>query len=145
MGPQGDVEVGDIAKPDQRLRIGAHGVEIDPVDDPVRASTATSRDDRPHRRVTERVVQVGETLLVPAGHVTPFVHHVSTEVDAQAPAFQHLDRLGQPRAIRGTRRRHQPDQITTAQHRSPNRFVSHQPSLPDPTPATDSRGDHKSV
>jgi hypothetical protein len=114
--PEREVDVGDVAEADQRFGIGAHGVEVDPLCDPVGTGTAAGRDDGSHRSITKRVVEVSETALVPAGHVAPLVERMPTDVDLQAPALQHLNRCGQPRPIRRTRRRDQSNAIATPQH-----------------------------
>lgn len=94
--PQGEVQVRDVAEPDNRLGIGPNGVEVDVVGDPVGAGAASRRDDRSHAGVSERVVQVIEPSLIVAGHEAELVESMLADLDLETPALQDLDRRLQP-------------------------------------------------
>src|SRR3546814_14370003 len=52
--PERQLQVGDVAEADQRLRIRAHRVEVEEVGDPVGAGAPARGDDGPYARVSAR-------------------------------------------------------------------------------------------
>jgi len=94
--PKRQVQEGDVAEPDERLRISAHRVEVDVVGDAVRAGTAPSGDDRPHPGITERIVQVAQSVAVGSRHVPVPVQGVVGDLHRKTPALQNRHRFGHP-------------------------------------------------
>jgi hypothetical protein len=77
------VQVGDVAEPDQRLRVGADGVEVEPVDKALCAGPALGRDDRADLGIGVGGIEVGESVLVTSGQVTAPVQDMLTDLDIQ--------------------------------------------------------------
>lgn len=71
--------MGAVAEADQGLGVVEYGTGVQPVDDPVGTCTSPGGENRPHARVGERRVQVGQAVLVPPGHRTPLVEDVLSQ------------------------------------------------------------------
>jgi hypothetical protein len=78
----------DLTEPDQQLRIGANGVERQPIGDPIGPLAAACGDDRPHPPIAQRVVEVGEAVLVAPGEVAPGVEGVRCDLDDETERRQ---------------------------------------------------------
>ena len=65
---QREVQGGDVAEPEQRLRIGPHGVEVDEVEVRERRPSPGEREDRAHLRIAEQPVQLRGDVRRRRGH-----------------------------------------------------------------------------
>jgi hypothetical protein len=108
---QGEVQVGDVTEADHRLGIGHDRVEVDAVDDPVGARPTAGGDDGAYVGVAQGVIEVGESVGVPAGHVAPLVKGVVSDLRLQPPCFEDLAGPRHPLSGRETRRRYQPNPV----------------------------------
>jgi hypothetical protein len=93
----------------------ARAGQVDPVDDPVRPGPAHGRDERPYPRVAERVVEVGQPVLVPPGQKAVLVERVLGQFRHQAPPADRVGHLLRPFRAGEAGRRHQPYAITRPQ------------------------------
>jgi hypothetical protein len=75
------MESSDVTKADERLRISANRIEIDAMGDAISAGSTAAGNDRSHAWIGERVVQVGESILIPPRHETPLVSGVESNLD----------------------------------------------------------------
>lgn len=85
------MEERDVAVADQGFRIAAGSVEIERVRDAMGAFAASGRDDCANAGIAQRVVQIGEAIIVfPREVVTVRVEDVVADFDLEAPTFEKL-------------------------------------------------------
>ena len=73
------VQRGDVAEPDQRLRVGLEGRDVDAVEQAGAAAPTSQGHDRPDVGVADRLVEIGEPVLVSSLEVAEPVVGMPTE------------------------------------------------------------------
>jgi len=63
------VKRGDVTETDQRLGVCLEGVDVDASQQPMAAAPTAQSHDRPDLGIADRVVEVGQTVLVLAGEI----------------------------------------------------------------------------
>src|SRR5258708_319295 len=99
---------GDLAEPDQQLRMPPGAGEVELVGGAVGAFTASRRADRRDGAIAECLVYLGELVLEGAGEVPEFVECVCPDRHAQTETSRNRTVSSTESPCRGTGRRHQP-------------------------------------
>src|SRR5262245_55772709 len=111
MRPQAEMKDGNVAEPDEKLRISPRCIEIQPIDDPIGALAAARCEDRPHLGIAKCCIEIRQTLLVRAGEIVFDTKSVVAEIDRKSPA---LKRRGLPEddiPVRRARGGNKPDLV----------------------------------
>src|SRR5437899_9591816 len=90
MTPDRQMQVGDVAEPNQWFGVGADSVEVETIEEAISPSPGSDRDDCSDLGVGVGGVEVSESILVASGHVTSPVQGVLADLDLQAPTAQDL-------------------------------------------------------
>ena len=97
------VQRGDVAEPDQRLRVGLEGRDVDAVEQAGAAAPTSQGHDRPDVGVADRLVEIGEPVLVSSREVAEPVVGMPTETRAEAPGLDRRHRVGDMVRLRPAR------------------------------------------
>ncbi|HRA84411.1 MAG TPA: hypothetical protein PLT40_08790, partial [Ilumatobacteraceae bacterium] len=127
---QREVQVRDVAEPDEGLGVGPNGCEVDLIGDSVRPGPSPGSNDGSDLRVPERLVEVIESVRIGAGHVTPLVEDMRCDFTAQPPAIENREAVVDRSSIGRAGRRHKPNAVTRPQPRckkEPGRHRAIQP------------------
>ena len=81
---------GDIAETDEKLRITPDCREIQPVGDAVRPLAAARGEDRPNLGITERGIEIRQSLLIRPGKIVLLAKGMFAEIDVEPPALQNF-------------------------------------------------------
>ena len=90
------MQVGDVAEPDQGLGVGPGRLDVQPVGDPVGALATPGGEHGSYAGIAERLVQVRQSSLVVSGEIAQLVEGVPADLDPQSPGLQQLDSTGHP-------------------------------------------------
>lgn len=89
-GPDGGVQVRDVAESDERFGVGPKRVEVDVIRNAVRTCPSADSDDGPDLRVFDGLIEIGKAVLVTPSHEAPAVPGVATYANPEPP----LSKLG---------------------------------------------------
>ena len=112
---QGQVQDGDLAEAEQDLRVRPGRGEVQAIRNAVRAFPTPRREDRLYARVAERIVEIGEAVLVGPGHVAMLVEGVRRDLADEPKLGQHAQVAIKTVSCRRARRRHEPHRVTGLQ------------------------------
>ncbi|NKJ33911.1 hypothetical protein FHT28_000600 [Rhizobium sp. SG570] len=85
-----EVQCGNVAEADNKLRIAPGRRKIQFISDPIGSLATACGKDRPNIGITKRGIEIRQPLFIGSGKIVPLTKSMLAEIDGETPVFQHF-------------------------------------------------------